>query len=345
MIMHTHIKKLLLLLPVLYYSNAMLAQDFTFSQFYQQPLLRNPSLAGVFDGDIRISGGFRNQWQSVTVPFKTGVLSAEYKIPVADWNDWVTLGMQAVYDEAGDIKLKRTQILPVINYHKSLSGNTDDYLSLAFMAGPVNSQFDPTRMKTDEQFVNGSYSPSNPTGQNLERTGFTYWDASTGITFSSGFGESSRYYAGIGLFHFNKPTVAFYTGNSNVKLQQKLAFNAGLVAATSESNTLSIFADYFIQGGNKEFFGGFLYGTELSRNYDNDLNCSIYLGCSYRWNDALVPTVKMDWYSWAIGISYDVNVSRLRTASTSRGGLELTGSYKLKLSHRSHDAEQVRCVR
>lgn len=334
-----------LLLAACFACTASNAQDFTFSQFYQQSLLRNPALAGVFDGDIRVSAAFRNQWQAVTVPFKTGVLSAEYKLPVADWDDWLTVGMQAVYDEAGDVKLKRTQILPVINYHKSLSGNADDYLSLAFMAGPVNSQFDPTRMKTDEQFVNGVYSPNNPTGQNFASTGFTYWDASTGLTFSSGFGENSRYYAGVGLFHFNKPKVAFYTGNSNVRLQQKLAFNAGLIAATSEVNSLSLFADYFIQGGNKEFFGGFLYGTELSRNYDDDLNCTLYLGCSCRWNDALVPTLKMDCYRIGIGLSYDINVSKLRTASTSRGGLELTATYKAALTHRSQDANRVRCIR
>lgn len=321
------------------------AQDFIPSQFYQQPLLRNPALAGVFEGDIRVNAAFRNQWQSVTVPFRTGILSAEYKLPVADWNDWITLGLQGSYDEAGDIRLKRTQVLPVINYHKSLSGNADDYLSLAFMAGPVNSQFDPTKITTDEQFVNGSYSPFNPTGQNLSRTGFTYWDASTGITFSSGFGDRSRYYAGAALYHFNKPVVAYYTGNSNVRLQPRMALNAGLTAFISEINTLRIFTDYFKQGGHEEVFAGALYGTVLSDNYDSKLNCTLYLGCSYRWNDALVPTLKLDWYKIDLGISYDINVSKLKAASSWRGGLEVTASYKTGLHNRSQEANKVRCVR
>jgi len=193
--------------------------------------------------------------------------------------------------------------------------------------------------------VNGGYFPTAPTGQDLQRTGFTYWDASTGITFSSGFGQSSRYHVGVGLYHFNKPAVAFYTSNSNVRLQQKLGFNAGLITPTSEANTLSVFADYFIQGGNHQFFGGFLYGTDLSRNYDSEQNCTLYLGCSYRWNDALVPTLKLDWASIGFGVSYDVNISMLTTASGSRGGVELTASYKARLTNRSHDANQVRCVR
>lgn len=54
------------------------AQDAHFSQFFEAPLLRNPSLAGLFAGDIRIQGVYRNQWASVTVPYQTGSFNAEY---------------------------------------------------------------------------------------------------------------------------------------------------------------------------------------------------------------------------------------------------------------------------
>jgi hypothetical protein len=42
-----------------------LAQDVGFSHFYDQPLLRNPALAGIFTGDIRFTASYRNQWQTV----------------------------------------------------------------------------------------------------------------------------------------------------------------------------------------------------------------------------------------------------------------------------------------
>ena len=45
------------------------SQDIHFSQFNEAPLLRNPALAGLFSGDIRLQSVFRTQWQSVTVPF------------------------------------------------------------------------------------------------------------------------------------------------------------------------------------------------------------------------------------------------------------------------------------
>ena len=58
------------------------AQDLHFSQFFEAPLLRNPSLAGIFAGDFRAQMVYRNQWASVTTPYQTASLNSEYKFPV-----------------------------------------------------------------------------------------------------------------------------------------------------------------------------------------------------------------------------------------------------------------------
>lgn len=328
-------------LMLLFGMNAF-CQDLTFSQFYEQPLLRNPALAGVFTGDVRIAGVHRSQWQSVTVPFQTSALSVEVKFPTK-WDDWVTIGLQATHDIAGDVKMKRTQLLPVVNYHKSLSGNKDDFLSVAFMAGPVNSQFDPTKVRMGDQFVNGSFDPNNPTQQVFSRTGFTYWDAGAGITFNSGFGEDSRYYVGAGVFHFNRPKVAFYSNNTSTTLQNKFVLNAGVNLATTEVNRFIMFGDLFLQGGHRQFLGGMLYQTELSRTYDEEQGVNFSVGGFYRWNDAFIPVVKLDVHNISFGLSYDVNVSKLTTASNWRGGFEFTASYTATFTGRSMEADKVRC--
>lgn len=317
-------------------------QDLSFSQFYEKPLLRNPALAGVFTGDVRISGIHRSQWQSVTVPFQTSGVSAEVKFPLR-WDDWITIGVQATHDVAGDIKMKRTQMLPVVNYHKSLSGNKDDFLSLAFMAGPVNSQFDPTKLRMGDQFVNGAFDPNTTSAQVFSRSAFTYWDAGAGLTFNSGFGEDSRYYFGAGVFHFNRPKVAFYTNNTTTTLQNKYVLNAGVNHAVNEINRFIMFGDLFVQGGHRQLLAGMLYQTELQRNYDEEKALNFALGAFYRWNDAFIPVVKMDIYSVSLGLSYDVNVSKLKTASSWRGGFELTASYVAPFRSRSLEADKVRC--
>lgn len=336
-------RPLLIVMVIIAACQAVKAQDLTFSQFYEQPMLRNPALAGVFKGDLRVTAVHRSQWQSVTVPFQTSSLGVEYKLPVFNFNDFVTIGIQASHDIAGDIRLKRTQLLPVVNYHKSLSDDADDYISLAFMGGPIQSQFDPTQAKLDDQFVNGTFSSNNATTQVFSRTGYSYWDASTGLTFSSGFGYESRFFVGAGLFHFNKPKVNFFHENSETNVERKWVVNGGISTALSDNNRLLCFADYFRQGGNRQFLGGALYETDLIQ-YDENDNVSFAIGGFYRWNDAFVPTLRVTMHQWQAGLSYDVNVSKLKTASQMRGGFELTASYRGFLNTRSSSQEKMRCV-
>ena len=94
------------------------AQDIHFSQFFEAPLLRNPSLAGIFAGDIRVQAVYRDQWNSVTTAYKTVSINGEYKMPVGKANDFVTLGLQLLQDRAGTISWVSTHVLPAINYHK-----------------------------------------------------------------------------------------------------------------------------------------------------------------------------------------------------------------------------------
>src|SRR5690606_9897626 len=151
------------------------AQDINFSQFYELPLLRNPALAGIFEGDIRLTAGYRNQWQSVTTPYQTQALGIEYKFGISERSDdFLTLGLQITNDQAGDSRLSKTQFLPVLNFHKSISENS--FISAGVMAGAVQQRFDPSKLQFDDQFVNGSYSPTNPTQQVFNNTNMTYYD-------------------------------------------------------------------------------------------------------------------------------------------------------------------------
>src|SRR5215211_8106820 len=106
------------------------AQDIHFSQFFEAPLLRNPSLAGIFKGDIRVQAVYRDQWNSITNAYRTGSLNAEYKMPIGKANDFITAGIQLMYDRAGTVSWVSTHVLPAINYHKSLSVERNSYLSL-----------------------------------------------------------------------------------------------------------------------------------------------------------------------------------------------------------------------
>jgi type IX secretion system PorP/SprF family membrane protein len=330
---------------VLFVCTQLRAQDFTFSQFYEKPLLRNPALAGIFSGDIRVSAAHRSQWGSVTVPFKTSALSIENKIPVGNANDFVTLGVQMTNDVAGDVKLKRTQLQPAINYHKSVSGSKDSYLSLAFMGGLATSQFDPTLMKLADQFRNGSYNAGNATAQKVEQNGYNYWDASTGLSYTSTLGTDGKFYVGAALYHFNKPEVAFNSTNEEVHLDERYMVNAGLNFAVSDYGKIVAFADYMRQGKNRQLLAGLMYGMDIVEYYDDEDQVTLYFGSFIRMGDAVIPMVKLDRKNVSMALSYDVNVSKLHVASNWRGGFELTLVYKGFLKINSTTLDKTLCPR
>ncbi|HEU4470903.1 MAG TPA: type IX secretion system membrane protein PorP/SprF, partial [Flavisolibacter sp.] len=111
-------------------------QDIHFSQFFGAPLYRNPALAGLVEGDVRVQTIYRSQWNSLANAYRTGSVNAEYKLPVVG-DDYLTLGMQVFYDRSGAASLTTTHLLPAVNYHKSLSSERNMYLSLGFMGGLV----------------------------------------------------------------------------------------------------------------------------------------------------------------------------------------------------------------
>ena len=58
------------------------AQDLHFSQFYENPILRNPALTGIFSGDYKAGVNYRTQWDDISVPFQTMTATFETRIAV-----------------------------------------------------------------------------------------------------------------------------------------------------------------------------------------------------------------------------------------------------------------------
>src|SRR5688572_12408836 len=173
------LKKVFLLSIVCFIAISVSAQDIHFSQFYEAPLLRNPSLAGIFTGDIRVQAVYRDQWNSVTTGYRTGSLNAEYKMPIGKGDDFITTGLQVFYDKAGTVSYTNTQVLPALNYHKSLSNIRNMYLSLGFMGGWVQHSIDLSKITTNSQFDGMGIN------ENITDPTYTYLDGSVGMRFNS----------------------------------------------------------------------------------------------------------------------------------------------------------------
>lgn len=302
-------------------TGAASAQDIHFSQFFEAPLLRNPSLAGIYTGDIRVQGVYRDQWSSVTNAYKTGSLNAEYKMPIGKSDDFMSLGMQMLYDRAGTIGWVSTHIMPAINYHKSLSNEHNRYLSLGFMGGFVQRRFDRSKMTTNTQYDGGG------DGETFQNATYSYLDGSVGMSYNSSLKDNpdDNFYLGIAYHHFNRPNNSFYRDPS-IELSPKWVFSGGIRFGVSEYAYMTLQADHSRQGDYSEIVAGGMYGLKLGTDPDKP-DYTVHAGAFLRWNDALIPVLKFDYDPFSVAISYDVNISKLKQSSYGRGGIELSVSY------------------
>lgn len=343
--MKTKVLKLLWGIIILFSSQVVSSQDIHFSQFYEAPLLRNPSLAGLFSGDIRFQAVYRNQWQSVTVPFQTTSLNGEFKLPVGKSQDYLTIGGQILYDKAGTIAMTTTHILPVLNYHKSLSDEKNMYLSLGFMGGLVQRRIDRSKITTNSQYDGNAYNGSLSDGETFATPSYSYFDGTVGMSFNTQIGDNTdnNIFAGIAYHHFNKPSNVSFYGDNKTTLAPKIVYSAGARMSTSESSYFTFYGDYSTQGASTEIVAGGLLTKKLDDN--DDPTYLLHGGAFLRWKDAFIPVAKLEVRPLSISVSYDVNVSNLSVSSRGRGGFELALSYQKFLDRDNTSKNAVRCPR
>lgn len=336
---HIHIIILVLLSGLGIFHQTAKSQDLHFSQFFEAPLLRNPSLAGLFEGDIRLQGVYRNQWNSIAFPYQTGSINGDYKFPVGKGEDFMSVGLQVLFDKAGTVALSTNHLLPAVNFHKSLSANRNTYLSLGFMGGIVSRRLDRSKVTTNNQYDGFEYNGSLPDGETFTNN-YTYLDANVGMSFSSTLGadEQHLFFVGLAYHHFNKPINAFYR---NINHLPKWVVSGGLKLNIDPYSYVTFHGDYTRQWPYQELIGGGMYSRKIG---DEDVpTYTIHGGLYYRYKDAIVPVVKMDYYPFSLAFSYDVNISKLATASQGRGGIEVSLSYIAYVNKDNSSRDAIKC--
>ena len=123
----------------------------------------------------------------------------------------------------------------------------------------------------------------------------------------------------------------------------KWVFSAGVRMSMTDYSFFTFHADYSQQGPNTEIIGGMLYSYKLDDPADPKY--IFHAGAFVRWKDAIIPVVKIEFKPVAIAVSYDVNISQLKTASSGRGGMELSLSYQTYFDRKNSTKEAVLCPR
>jgi type IX secretion system PorP/SprF family membrane protein len=134
---------------------------------------------------------------------------------------------------------------------------------------------------------------------------------------------------GLSIFHVSQPKYSF--NGSNDRLYAKFVLHGNFLVSVPYTNVG--FVPGFIvykQGGPAEVYTGTLvrYVLKQKSKYTGYKNSSaVALGAYYRAKDAAVIAFLLEQGNYTLGMSYDVNVSRLKVASVGRGGFELSLRY------------------
>jgi type IX secretion system PorP/SprF family membrane protein len=229
-----------------------------------------------------------------------------------------------------------THVLPALNFHKSLSNDKNRYLSLGFMGGFVQRSFDRSKMTTNSHYDGMGVC------EIFLKPLYSYLDVSVGMSYNSQIGENpnNNFFVGAAYHHLNKPKNSFYR-NASAELEPKWVGSAGVRLAVTPISYLTIQADHSRQGQFMETVGGALYGIKIGDDWDKPLY-TIHGGAFLRWNDALIPVIKLDYAPFSASFSYDVNLSKLKTSSYGRGGFELSISY---IGFINREIESLNCPR
>ncbi len=325
---------ILLILP-----NIIFGQDIHFSQNPRANFQINPGLTGAFLGDFKAEINWKDQWRSINNTFRTYASSAEYSFGKTGFTKktvFYAVGLHFFKDVSGDVDLGTTQA--GLDFSTLIKVTRDSRLSLGVQTNFSRYGIDASQMKWASQYNGLTYDPAIFNNEGYNFTPITFTDIGAGINWwyhaknqKSTELNPSNFRVGAAVFHINRPLFSFKSGD--FKLPMKFVIHSDLVLPIHE--TLALYPTLLYQYQNKQ--SELVIGTQIKytiksasklTSYSNEW--SISGGAGFRVTnvlDAIIPQFYFNAQDFSIGLSYDVNVSKLNNYSNYRGGFEISLRY------------------
>lgn len=326
-------------------STSVCAQDSHFSQYDHSPLTINPALTAI-DKNYQIIAHHKEQWRSLK-GYRTDELSFEFRFDPTSWiklknrtaiykkkkQKGLALGLSLFNDKAGDGNMKKTNATVSIAYHLLLDEN--NRISAGFLASSKKSSIDPSGLRFNSQYdYAGVYDQFTQSGENYQTTSISYSDYTAGLCYS--FGSENKYMEsndnktlkiGVAFDHLSRPEQSYITYIHSKSYMKYTVHGQTLLGIKNTSISVGASAIAMFQGPQKEVTMGMLLKYKMkdeSKYTGIKKGMAVSLGCSYRFRDAIIPYLQYELARYAIGVSYDLNVSGLKKATTGQGGIEVT---------------------
>ena len=304
------------------------AQDPNFSQFFASPLTLNPALTGKFDGVYRFAVNYRNQWPSIYNAYTTGTASFDMGImknTIPEY-DQFGIGFMGFTDRAGDGALTNNYAAMSLAYHKNLDENGYHQIGAGFQGVYSNKRLNTANLKFLDMLTPFGFTGVTQEVFTNKQVNVSYFDLNAGFLYTGSTNGYNNFYVGASMYHLNRPKESFQGGN--FVLSTRTTLQAGGKVPMGTYNYLHFAGNYSMQAKAHNAMVGAAYSLNVNNSEDNPTN--VYLGAWTRFNnvdDAVIPYVGLEFGEFHIGATYDVNISPLKTASNSKGGIEISLIY------------------
>ncbi len=302
----------------LFLFNIANAQDGHYTQFSQNPLFLNPALVGGENGQIRLGGIYRSQWQSVKAPYTNYGVFADAKLKK------FSLGLLINQNKAGDTGYKKSNVLFALGYRKPI-GEGNNTLSIGAQVGLNQIGIDPTKLTFDNQYNPGvGFDETLMSGENLTNGTTKMTDVNVGLTYNFELKSTvpSQGEIGLAFYHVNEPEAVSMTGEV-MNLSRKVVAHGALNFDVNERLGVEPMLLYAAQGHATEIVAGLNLGFSLSDS------SGFKLGIGTRLKDAILFTAQINRKKVSFGFGFDYNISKLRQAGNFNNAMEVSMIYRI----------------
>jgi type IX secretion system PorP/SprF family membrane protein len=302
------------------------AQDPNFSQFFVSPLTLNPALTGKIDGNYRLALNFRNQWPSINNAFRTYTASFDagiLKSRIPDY-DQFGVGIIGLTDKSGNGVLQHNYLGISTAYHKALDESGFHQIGLGFQGIYVNKRLNTDALKFEDMLRADGFTGLTTEDFSNYHLNLSYFDLNAGFFYNGTTDGSNNFYLGGSMYHLNRHEETF-TDTGHYFMASRLTLQAGGMIPLGDYNAFHFSAMHSRQANavNTVIGGAYM----LNINPDEWSPTNLYVGSWFRFGDAIIPYVGLEFGEFRVGASYDVNVSSLKPASNMRGGAEFSLIY------------------
>ncbi len=319
------------LLALLSHGNSF-GQDFTYSQFYANPLYLNPAMAGT-EYCPRIVVNYRNQWPSLPKAF------VSYNASYDQYIDFIHGGVGLIvnYDQAGEAGINNVSVNAMYAYRLNIS----DAITTNFALQAGYAQ----RSTNWNDLIFGSN--INPDGSindpGIQPPGFndniSYLDFGGGILI----GISEKYFIGGAAHHLTQPDISFFSENNNL-LNMKVTVHAGanfnLDQGYRRSSASGMIISPNILYQQQGQFRHLNLGSYFSASY---FTAGLWYRHAFENPDAVTLSLGFQYDNLRFGYSYDYTISQFSNAAG--GAHEISLAWIFECDEKSKRPRAIKCPR